>query len=122
MVFEISDSTKVKIAADLLVYYYKNKDNKDYHGEKVEEALKKIEAAEREYFAILECLYMNNQSIDRTAWDVPCGKNTVLRKRDKMLIMLFNEVLAGIIFPAISFYFKFITICRPLSKVCRPEP
>jgi hypothetical protein len=104
-VFELSDSTKVKIAADMLKYYYKHKDNKNYNGEKIEAALRKVEEEEKEYFLILRDIYRYGWSISKTARKIPCGSNTVLRKRDKMLLMLFDEVLAGIIFPAISFAF-----------------
>ena len=102
-IFELSESTKVKIAGDLLKYYYKHKDDKGYNGEKVTEALKKIEEEEKEYFLILRNIYRYGWSIKKTAFYIPCGDNTVLRKRDKMLLMLFDEVLAGITFPVISF-------------------
>ena len=97
VVLTLSDHTKELLAVDLLKYYWKHKRDVNYDGSRVEEALKKIEAAEPYYYKALEYLYLNNWSFVKiiVQGSLACSERTLKNKKKKMLIMLFDEVMAG---------------------------
>ena len=103
MDFELSESTKVRIAADMLRHYYKNRKKKDVNFERIEEALEKIEKEEPWYYKALEMMYLEERSVSDTYSSLFCAERTFFYKRDKMLLRIFEETMAGIKFPVISF-------------------
>lgn len=90
---ELSDGTKVKIAGDLLRHYYKH--IKEDSMKKVKESLEKIKEIEPYYYKVIEFMYLNNWSIRKSSIYLHCSEPTVERKRNKLLLLLYEMCYGG---------------------------
>lgn len=102
---EVSDRIKIKIAAELVQWYYKSKYDKvksDLYY-RIGSFLDGLSGEDTHYKKAFEYMYINGWSVKKAARKAFSSQATMLRHRDKILLKLYNTLNIGVYMTPILF-------------------